>query len=137
MPIITWSKELSVGYKAIDDEHKKLIALFNDAHAAADGTASREFVEKILTDLIDYTVWHFDHEEGLMEKHGYDKTERHKLEHRQLASEANMLYVQYLGGDDTVPDVLLPFLRNWLTTHIMGSDRRLGDFLSNYQRQEL
>jgi hemerythrin-like metal-binding protein len=137
MPILTWSKELSVGFKAIDDDHKKLIALFNDAHEAAKGTASREFVEKLLTELIEYTHWHFDHEEGLMEEHGYDKIEKHKLEHRELAENASMLYAQYLAGDDTVPEVLLPFLRNWLTAHIMGADRRLGDFLNGYQRREL
>jgi hemerythrin-like metal-binding protein len=137
MPIITWSKELSVGFKAIDDDHRKLIAIFNDAHEAAKGSSSRDFIEKLLTELIEYTQWHFDHEEGLMEQHGYDMIERHKLEHQELADNAKMLYAQYLAGDDTVPDVLLPFLRNWLTAHIMRSDLRLGDFLNGHQRQEL
>jgi hemerythrin-like metal-binding protein len=137
MPIITWSKVLSVGFKAIDDDHKKLIAVFNRAHGAVEQPAKRKLVEEILTELIEYTNWHFDHEESLMEEYGYDRTEMHKLEHRELADNARILYTQYLAGDDTVPEVLLPFLRNWLTDHILRSDKRLGDFLNGYQRQEL
>ena len=136
MPIITWSKELSVGYPAIDEDHRKLIALFNDAHKAVEH-APREFVEKVLTGLIEYTAWHFDHEEALMEECGYPGTKGHKLEHQELAANAMELYAEFLAGDDTVLDVLLPFLRNWLTDHIMRSDRLLGDFLSGYQCREL
>ncbi|MGE4423416.1 MAG: bacteriohemerythrin [Pseudodesulfovibrio sp.] len=137
MPIITWGKALSVGFSAIDDDHQKLIALFNAAHGAVKQTSPRQAVETILTELIEYTNWHFDHEEALMEEHGYDRIEAHKLEHQELAANARELYVQYLAGDDTVPEVLLPFLRNWLTDHILRSDKRLGDFLNGYQRQEL
>ena len=137
MPIITWSDELSVGHEGIDNDHKQLVALFNDAHLAVKQEAPREFVADILTKLIEYSKWHFDHEEELMDKQGYDRTQEHLLEHRELAESARELYEQYIAGDDTVPGVLLPFLRNWLTNHIMRSDKRLGDFLTDYQRREL
>lgn len=135
MPIITWSDALSVGFAAIDDDHKRLVHLFNDAHEAVKQTGSREHIERILIELIDYTGWHFDHEEKIMKENNYDKINEHKLEHRELADNAKELYKQYLAGDDTVPEVLLPFLRNWLTNHIMGSDKRLGDFLNGYRRR--
>lgn len=137
MPIIVWGEALSVGFPAIDEDHKKLIALFNDAHVAVEQTSRRELVEKVLAELIDYTHWHFDREEGLMEQYGYDRIKRHKLEHRELAGNALELYTQFLAGDDTVPEVLLPFIRNWLTDHILRSDKRLGDFLNGHQRREL
>lgn len=94
-------------------------------------------MEEILTQLIEYTDWHFAREEKLMEKHGYDRMEGHKLEHRELADNAKDLYAQFHAGDDGVLDILLPFLRNWLTDHIMRSDKRLGDALNGYQRREL
>lgn len=137
MPRITWCDALSVGFPAIDNDHKKLIKLFNDAHGPADGSISRESVEKVLTELIDYTYWHFTHEETLMEEHDYDNIEAHKLQHRELADNARELHTQFVAGDETVVDVLLPFLRNWLVNHILGPDKRLGDFLTGYRRREL
>lgn len=137
MPIIAWSDELSVGFPAIDSDHKRLVALFNDAHGAVRQTGPRGAVEEILAELIKYTNWHFDREEKIMADHGYDRIEAHILEHRELAANAKELHAEFLAGDDTVLDVLLPFLRNWLTDHILRSDKRLGDFLNGYQRREI
>ena len=136
MPIIDWCVELSVGIEEVDNDHKRLIALFNEAHKKVEQTAPRDDLERILTELIDYTDWHFDHEEKLMDDNRYARAEEHKLEHRELAENAKELHKQFLAGDDTVPDVLLPFLRNWLTNHIMRSDKLLGDFLNGYRRRE-
>jgi hemerythrin len=137
MPIISWDNTLSVGYSAIDKDHKELVRLFNEAHRAVEQTIPRDQIERMLTELIGYTHWHFDHEEKLMAEHGYNRTKPHKLEHQELADNIKELYEQFLAGDDTTPNVLLPLLRNWLTNHIMKSDMRLGDFLTGFSHREL
>ena len=65
---LVWSDILSVGVDEIDDDHRKLVSLFNIlGHSVTEGDAP-EYVEAVLKELISCTAWHFNHEERLMLK---------------------------------------------------------------------
>lgn len=130
MAFLEWSEDLSVGFAQIDDDHKKLITLVNDlADALAEGHAS-EAVEDVLENLLDYTAWHFRHEERLMQTYGYPGYLAHKTQHEELAQAAGDLHAKFLDGDPGVAEELLPFLKEWLTGHILGTDKETGRFLA-------
>ena len=130
MKDLVWSKILSVGVDEIDEDHRKLIQIFNILnHAVAEGD-SPEYLAATLEELINCTVWHFSHEERLMLKHRYPETAQHKAEHRELIQTAKELQEGLLQAGKPMVDQQVEFLERWLTEHILTADGRLGSHLA-------
>ena len=130
MKDIVWSDVLSIGVDEIDEDHRKLVDIFNVLnHAVAEGD-SREYLAAVLEELINCTIWHFSHEERLMLKYGYDGLEEHKAEHHELVDSVKALQQKVLQMDRPMAEEEINFLARWLTGHILSTDMQLGSYLS-------
>ncbi|MBI5110107.1 MAG: hemerythrin family protein [Rhodocyclales bacterium] len=130
MKAIVWSKILSVGFEEIDEDHRKLVGIFNELNHAVTAGDAADYLAATLEELINCTVWHFSHEERLMLKYRYDGLEEHKAEHRELIQSARELQQQLLQAGQGVAEEQIAFLERWLTGHILTTDQRLGAFLT-------
>ena len=127
---LVWGEILRVGVDEIDEDHRKLVKIFNLLnHAVMDGE-SPEYLAAILDELINCTVWHFSHEERLMLKHRYAGIEDHKAEHQELIMGAKKLKQEILQADKATVDQQIESLERWLTEHIFATDMRLGSYLA-------
>jgi hemerythrin len=127
---IVWSDVLNVAVDEIDEDHRKLVNIFNILnHSVAKGE-SPDYLAAVLAELINCTVWHFSHEERLMLKYGYEEIEEHKAEHQELINSAKKLQQEILQADKPVSDEDIEFLERWLAEHILTADMRLGSYLS-------
>ncbi|MEF8720013.1 MAG: bacteriohemerythrin [Candidatus Accumulibacter necessarius] len=130
MKDIVWDEILSVGVDEIDEDHRKLVNIFNILNHSVMAEESSDYLAATLAELINCTVWHFSHEERLMLKHRYEGIEEHKAEHRELIKSAKELQQEILQADKPVVDEHIEFLERWLTEHILTADLRLGSYLS-------
>lgn len=131
MKDIIWSKTLSIGVEEVDEDHRKLVDIFNSLNHAVKERESKEYLAAILDELINCTVWHFSHEERLMLKHQYKDMEAHKAEHRELIETARELQQELLQGGSAMTEKHIEILERWLTEHILTTDMRLGGYLIN------
>jgi len=127
---IVWGDVLSVEVDEIDEDHRKLVNIFNILNHSVTAGESPEYIAAVLEELINCTVWHFSHEERLMLKYGYEGMEEHKAVHRELIKSAKQLQQEILQVDKPVADEDIEFLERWLTEHILTADMRLGAYLS-------
>ena len=130
MKDIVWGDILSVGVEEINEDHRKLVSIFNILNHSVTEGDSPEYLAAVLEELINCTVWHFSHEERLMLKYGYEGIEEHKAEHKELIKSAKKLQQEILESDKAVADADIEFLERWLTEHIFTFDMRLGSYLS-------
>ncbi len=130
MKAIVWSKILSVGFEEIDEDHRKLVGIFNELNRAVTAGESTDYLAATLEELINCTVWHFSHEERLMLKHRYAGIEEHKAEHSELIQSAKDLQRQLLQAGQGVAQEQITYLERWLTGHILTTDQQLGAFLA-------
>ena len=130
MAFMDWDPGLSVGFEEIDNDHMKLIEILNALSDAITETQEDAAIGQVLDDLLSYTMWHFRHEERLMQTHGYPEFLEHKTQHGDLAEQATGLQKRFQDGDRDVAAEALPFLKAWLGNHILGTDKKLGAFLS-------
>ncbi len=129
MKNISWDQSLSVEVDEIDEDHRRLVDLFNLlSHAVAEGE-SDDYIDALLEELIACTVWHFRHEERLMVRHGYNGLIPHRAEHNELIDSVRDLQRTFHAADKTLSNDDIEYLADWLTGHIMGQDMRLGFFL--------
>jgi len=131
MPALTWEDTYSVGFARIDDEHKVLIELINNAHSAVFEGKDKTLVAKVVADMKQYAQTHFATEEQLMDKYNYPEVASHKSQHIYFKTKSQILDSMVAGGEEA-PDPLyvFQFLSQWLIDHILESDKKLGTFLS-------
>ena len=129
MALIEWNDNLATGVAKFDGQHKQLIVMINELHAAMGAGKGKEAMGKILTGLVNYTVTHFNDEEELMTKAGYPLLAAHKLEHKAFTAKALDLQSKFNSGNVFITVEVMHFLRDWLTNHIKGTDQKYGPFL--------
>ena len=130
MALMTWSDQLSVSIEKIDSQHMKLVDLLNGFHDAMKLGKGKEAMGKTLSELLDYTVYHFGTEEEFFRKYGYPAFATHKKEHEALTIKAKDLGERFSRGEPVISAETMTFLKNWLQDHIMGSDKKYGPFLN-------
>jgi hemerythrin-like metal-binding protein len=129
MKDLIWDKSLSVEVREIDEDHRKLVDLFNIlSHSVAQRDAEN-YIHAVLDELICCTAWHFRHEERLMLKYGYEGFVDHKSEHDELVASAKALQQKLLQEGKPIASEDIEFLEHWLTGHIFGADMDLGAYL--------
>lgn len=130
MKDLVWDHVLSVGIDEIDEDHRRLVDLFNILNHSVSEGDTPEYLAAVLEELITLTVWHFRHEERLMLKYGYEGLAEHKAEHEELVNTAKELQQKILQAGIQVANEDLVFLERWLTEHILTTDMRLGAYLN-------
>ncbi len=130
MELIIWDDSLSVGVKAMDAQHKKLIKIINDLNENIlhdyDGVA----FEKILDELVNYIDYHFKCEEDLFVENGFEKSESHIKMHKYFTNQVLQYKYLYDSGKKPEATELMKLLRYWLIEHIIKTDKTYGKFLN-------
>ena len=121
---------LRVGIDEIDDDHRKLVELFNMLNNAVTEDVSPDYLAARLEELVNCTAWHFSHEERLMLKYGYDGYAEHKEKHQALIESARELQKRTLKAGKPLANEDLEYLEGWLTGHILSDDMRLANYLA-------
>ncbi len=125
MPLMTWTEEMSVGVKVLDDDHKALIAMLNELHDSIQAGRPRAVLERVIDGMLKYTKTHFAREEKMFAQTGYPAAAAHKAEHEQLARRAMNLQSRFENGQSNVLTLeTVTFIQSWLKDHIMGSDQQ-------------
>lgn len=130
MALIIWSDTLKTNVTECDEQHKKLITLINTLHDAMKIGKGKVALGKVLTELVDYTQTHFRTEELLFVRHGYAGYAAHKAEHDTLTKQAKDLKANFEKDEGVITLEVMTFLKNWLETHILGTDKKYGPFLN-------
>jgi hemerythrin len=132
MSFIDWNDaHLSVHVEQFDKEHKHLVHLINELHAAMKAGRGRDIMAKILDELVGYTKSHFSAEETLMSRHGYPASGSHRAQHASFVERVGAFHREFAANNTTVTLEVLQFLQGWLVEHIQGADREFGAFISS------
>jgi len=90
----------------------------------------RDVLGKIYTELVTYTKTHFSYEEKLMKEKNYPEYSKHLQEHINLTTQVTDMYNDYQSGKLQITMELLTFLTNWLSNHILGTDKKYSTFFN-------
>jgi len=132
MEQINWKDEkYSVGNDEFDQAHKKLISLINQLYIYINEGVVREKINDILEQLTIYAKEHFSNEELLMMNKDYPDLAAHQLEHKLFISELAKLHDKYRNNKNLVSVQLLYFLKDWLISHILHTDKKYATYFKH------
>ncbi len=129
MSLVSWSSSFSINIKKVDEQHKKLIEMLNELHEAMTEGRGKDVLSDILNGMAEYTVIHFSTEEELMQRYNYPGYVKHKFEHDQFVKKVTEFKDKFESGQISAIEVMR-YLSDWLKSHILGSDKKLGAFLN-------
>jgi hemerythrin-like metal-binding protein len=129
--LFPWSDTYSVQIGIIDMQHKNLVKIINELHQAMIGGHGKDQLGKILSSLVTYTQAHFKTEEKLMESHGYPEYTIHKAEHDRLTRTVLDFQSKFQKNEVGLTIEVMEFLKDWLSKHIMGIDKKYTPFLNS------
>ena len=135
---IDWSAQYEVGVKLIDHDHQKLVGLLNQVVSAANFNMGESYVQSVIGDLIDYTKYHFEREEGLMKESNYPDLEAHLDQHRQMIEQVETFAKKINERPNCEEDVCMEvyrYLKLWLINHITHTDKELGKYLQSQEQK--
>jgi len=130
MPALVWTDKFSVKIAEIDAQHKKLVGMVNQLSQAMRVGQGREALGVILKDLAEYTQTHFAYEEELMARHAYPNAATHRIEHQDLIRQVTDLRKRFDAGSVGLSIPVLNFLQDWLTSHILDTDKSYSSHLN-------
>ena len=128
MDSFRWDENYVTGIEEVDTQHMQLVSTINrlgDLLARPEGSAADD-IASVITELSDYSEFHFAEEEKLMRDAGIDP--RH-LEYQQREHESFINEIARMRGkatDGAGANGLLKFLVHWLAYHILGSDQSMA-----------
>ncbi len=125
MTWFAWGEELSVGIPEFDAEHRMLVGLVDELHAAWSRGVETVALVSILDRLVEQSKLHFAHEEAYLATRGFPGFEEHGAEHARLLDTLFGFQRHCHTSPGRVFDApQLDFLRNWVWDHIRELDRQ-------------
>lgn len=127
VPKILWQDSFSVGSPTLDEHHQQLARLINRLADLGTGDGHSEAADEVISALVQYAMYHFEHEERLMESLHYPRLDKHRVEHTQFCEViTETSYGATLGIVDIAQ--LTDYLARWWRNHILHEDMLLKPF---------
>ena len=131
MALINWHSNYAVNVKEIDKQHQHLINIMNELHDGMKTGKGKEILGTVLDELIKYTDFHFKYEEKLFDKYCFPEANMHKRQHSDLVEQVVAFKENFISGKKVLTMEVMDFLKAWLTSHIVGSDKNYSAYLNS------
>ncbi len=131
MALFEWVDDYTVNIDEIDAQHKRLVAMIDDLYEAIKAGISSSAIDKILSEMVDYSKTHFATEENYMTKYDFPGYAAHKKEHDSFAAKACDLQQQTSTKTIAITMETANYLMNWLRDHVLGTDKLYAPFLNS------
>lgn len=127
-----WKDRYNLNIEEIDLQHKKLfnigarvydLALLNDSYDHYDE------IMVLLDELLEYTEYHFKFEENLMKTYNYEAFEQQEREHIFYVNKIKSISSKDIDNNQQQAIIeIVDFLSEWISSHILFSDRKYADY---------
>jgi hemerythrin len=131
MAYLEWNDTFSVHVQEFDEHHKRIVDMINELRDVMEQGIEDAGEVDIVRNLIDYASTHFRAEERYMTQFGFAAHELHKAEHDRFIERVLGFQKRLSRRETVMPDELLRFLKDWLVTHILGTDKQYSQFFND------
>lgn len=134
--MIQWKDSYRIGVDIIDEQHKKLFDLAEEAEGMLelpDHLDKFDDIVEIVNELRDYVKYHFAEEEKILFKIQYSKFFNHKVAHNDFIEYIYELDLEEMDKHQNEKVLeLLRKLNEWLVEHVLIQDKEWAEV---YKRQ--
>lgn len=127
--MIYWKEDYRLGVDLIDQQHQKLFQIAEDIYNLLKNNLYTDKYDRILlllSELKDYTIFHFRSEEEYMRQIGYRRLLSHRVEHDDFVNKISNVDMDRIDeNQDAYILELLDFVVKWIGEHILQKDKQI------------
>jgi len=127
--LIKWKDEYRIGIDEIDEQHKKIFDIANEAYELLKNEFYYDKYDRIielLEELKDYAKFHFSFEEDYMLSIRYKGYFSQKVAHDNFIDKVNSFDLNAIDeNQDQYILEILDFIVDWISQHILISDKKI------------
>lgn len=141
MAAAAWDDKYALGIPVIDEQHKKLVGLCEQfrielrRQQESGSSGWQQALSSVLRETTQYTQFHFDAEEKILQAVGYKDLEHHKQCHREFVGKLTQMLTTFQGATLHSALEFLAYLKEWIITHIAYEDRNYVPYVMDYYRR--
>jgi hemerythrin len=136
MRTIEWQDDYTVGVKELDDQHRCLLNTINTLLEEQSDKYEAAKFSPALSSLIHYAYTHFATEERYLLQVHFPDLNQHVLEHIDFIMKTLGLALRVESEGDETRTELLRYLKEWYSSHVLGTDRLFIPFLASKKNTE-
>lgn len=130
-----WNKDYETGIDLIDDEHKKLFEILDEAFEEVEEGERDDKIKNVLTHLYDFMKKHFKKEEEFMKEINFSFLVEHTQIHQNIIHECNTLLQEVNQTNaELFEKKLAQLIDEHIINHILVEDKKLVSF---YEEQKM
>lgn len=130
--MIEWKKEYEINVPEIDKQHQKLFEIAASAEQLLlipTDLDKYDDIVKIINELRDYVVFHFNSEQQLLQKIKYPKILSHIVYHNDFVEKINTIDLDKVDNMQQKNLIeILNFIMQWIAEHVLGDDRQWAQY---------
>ena len=130
MQFFPWKEQYNLNIGEIDEQHRMLVAMIDRLHTAMAEGRGKSVLGDIITELYNYTKFHFITEERLMDEYNYPGLAEHRQEHKELISKVLAMMERQEKNTLGLSSDLSIMLQEWLNNHILDTDKQYSEYLA-------
>lgn len=124
-----FTDQYRTGIALVDEEHKRLFEIIRETDQVIHAELLHDKYDeimRILAELKDYTVHHFQDEEEYMERIGYEGLPEQKRAHEAFVEKLTEINLDEVDDNQQeYLEELIAFLLGWLSNHILKADKKI------------
>ncbi|MFW6238065.1 MAG: bacteriohemerythrin [Bacillota bacterium] len=134
--MFTWKEKYSVGHKKLDDQHKKLLDIGRELVYVLENTSKGidqyDKIAELLQEMTEYTKYHFENEEKIMEEHNFIDLDSHRFQHKIFVKKLEEIDLENVDTNQQGSVMkLLDFIADWIQNHILEMDKKYSVLFEN------
>lgn len=122
MTLLVWNESISVNHADMDADHRNLFKIINNLCEAMRMGQGETVLEKMLTNLEDYSKNHFSREEQFLRESNHPDLSIQIQQHKLFSDKVLDYKKVFQSGDKIIALEMLQFLSDWLVNHIIKVD---------------
>lgn len=126
--MFNWTDNYSLGVASIDEQHQRLVAMGKELQELVETREGDDIYDELISmldGLKEYTRYHFNYEEEIMERLGFDGLDEHKKQHIDFIDKLENIDFDSVDEDQsTFAKDLLRAVSVWIFKHIVGTDAK-------------
>lgn len=129
--LFVWNSMYELGIDRIDEQHKKWLTIMNKLYSSFVKKEAKDTILAIITEMEDYTVYHFSTEERYFKQFGFTQEATHVRKHEDFKLELKNFRQDYEKNAASLTYKVMTFMQKWLREHIMKSDKEYVKLLKS------
>jgi hemerythrin len=131
---IIWKDDYNSEIPIIDEQHRGIVSTINTLYYFIQEGKGADALKPSLQALEYYVTTHFQTEEELLRKTDFPELESHLQLHNDMKQNKDRIAKEVAENDD--PVILLKFLKEWISDHLINEDSKYVPYLKALMNSE-